>query len=603
MAESQTASRPPEKWSSRLGVILAVAGSAVGLGNFLRFPGQAAQYGGGAFMIAYFIAFLLIGLPICWAEWSMGRSAGQKGFNSCPGIFNYVARHPWAKYAGVIGVIIPVVIYMYYVTIEAWCLGYAINFAAGTLEFASARESGAFFDQFIGAKEDGSGVHFGLQAVGGFLLFVFIANFTLVYRGLSKGIEWFCTYAMPTLVVMALIILIRVLTLGSPDPAHADRTVLNGLGFMWNPNKQFLVVKGAGGHEREFELVGPEVLADPKAYVAGLIDGELATADGEAAKALGDLKAGLLGGTIKQVTLLSQLKRPQLWLAAAGQIFFSLSVGFGIILTYASYLKKNDDVVLSGLSACAANEFCEVGLGGLITLPAAVAFLGVSGVAGMGTFGLGFNVLPMVFANMPAGNLFGFLFFFLLFLAAITSSLSMLQPGIAFLEEAMGIGRKMSVTLLGFITAVGCCFVVYFSQGMKALDTLDFWVGTFLIYVLATIQVVLFSWVIGARRAIEQAHVGATIRIPGVFGFILQWITPLMLLAIFLIWLVRDVIGVGGTPSSYITDLAGPQANSVARMSVALVVLVGATITLILARARIYKDELKRKPDPDENHF
>ncbi|MCB1078560.1 MAG: sodium:calcium symporter, partial [Verrucomicrobiae bacterium] len=122
MAASSSDSRPREKWSSRLGVILAVSGSAVGLGNFLRFPGQAAQYGGGAFMIAYFISFLLIGLPICWAEWGMGRAAGQKGYNSCPGIFNYIGRHPAAKYAGVIGVIIPVIIYMYYVTIEAWCL-------------------------------------------------------------------------------------------------------------------------------------------------------------------------------------------------------------------------------------------------------------------------------------------------------------------------------------------------------------------------------------------------------------------------------------------------------------------------------------------------
>ncbi|MCB1087696.1 MAG: sodium:calcium symporter, partial [Verrucomicrobiae bacterium] len=104
MAASSSDSRPREKWSSRLGVILAVSGSAVGLGNFLRFPGQAAQYGGGAFMIAYFISFLLIGLPICWAEWGMGRAAGQKGYNSCPGIFNYIGRHPAAKYAGVIGV-------------------------------------------------------------------------------------------------------------------------------------------------------------------------------------------------------------------------------------------------------------------------------------------------------------------------------------------------------------------------------------------------------------------------------------------------------------------------------------------------------------------
>ena len=104
-----------DSWNSHLGVILAVSGSAVGLGNFLRFPGQAAQNGGGAFMLAYFISFLIIGLPICWAEWTMGRYGGQRGFNSCPGILNAVWSHPAAKYLGVIGVIIPIIIYMYYV--------------------------------------------------------------------------------------------------------------------------------------------------------------------------------------------------------------------------------------------------------------------------------------------------------------------------------------------------------------------------------------------------------------------------------------------------------------------------------------------------------
>ncbi|MEZ5433925.1 MAG: hypothetical protein R3F31_22710 [Verrucomicrobiales bacterium] len=143
-----------ENWSSRLGVILAVAGSAVGLGNFLRFPGQAAQYGGGAFMVAYVVSFLIIGLPIAWAEWALGRRAGQKGFNSCPGILFYITRHPAGKFIGVIGVIIPVVVYMYYVCIEAWCLGYAVNFLkGGTSQFEDPAKAGAFFGNFVGMGE------------------------------------------------------------------------------------------------------------------------------------------------------------------------------------------------------------------------------------------------------------------------------------------------------------------------------------------------------------------------------------------------------------------------------------------------------------------
>ena len=84
-----------EQWGTRIGVILAVAGSAVGLGNFLRFPGIAAQNGGGAFMLPYFISLLVLGVPLCWAEWTMGRHAGVRGFNSAPAIFTVIWRHPW----------------------------------------------------------------------------------------------------------------------------------------------------------------------------------------------------------------------------------------------------------------------------------------------------------------------------------------------------------------------------------------------------------------------------------------------------------------------------------------------------------------------------
>ena len=148
-----------------------------------------------------------------------------------------------------------------------------------------------------------------------------------------------------------------------------------------------------------------------------------------------------------------------------------------------------------------------------MTVPAAFTFLGIAGATGS-TLGLGFNALPMVFSSMPAGQIFGFLFFFLLFLAAVTSSLSMLQPGIAFLEESMEIGRHRSVAVLGVITAIGSGFVVYFSKDLKALDTIDFWVGTFLIFVLATVQIIIFGWVIGIKRGLKMANQGCHFRYP-----------------------------------------------------------------------------------------
>lgn len=466
-----------ESWGTRLGVILAVTGSAVGLGNFLRFPGLAAKYGGGAFLIPYAVAFLLLGLPIAWAEWALGRYGGRKGYNSVPGVFWAVTKNKFSPYLGVIGILVPVMIYMYYVFIEAWCLGYAVRYAMGKMDLGANPDAyGEFFGNFVGANADGTIFSGGHSSVLLYLLICFILNFVLIYRGLSAGIEWFCKWAMPALVVCAIIVLVRVLTL--PTPAdHPEQTLLNGLGYMWNPG----------------------------------------TAD---------------------KPLMESLKNPEIWLAAAGQIFFSLSVGFGVVITYASYLKPNDDVALSAATACAGNGFCEVALGGMITIPAAFVFLGVSFVQNPpGTFGMGFVSLPNVFNLMPAGRFFGFLFFFLLFLAAVTSSLSMLQPAIAFLEEGLNLKRKASVALLGFITAVGTAFIVYFSAGFVALDTIDFWVGTFFIYVLATIQTILFAWVLGMEKGMEELNRGAEIKLPGFLRFVIKFVSPAYLLIVFVMWL------------------------------------------------------------------
>ena len=571
-----------ESWNSRIGVILAVSGSAVGLGNFLRFPGQVAQYGGGAFMLAYFISFLLIGLPICWAEWTMGRMGGQRGFHSSPGIFNLIIRRPWGKYLGILGVAIPLIIYMYYVYIESWCLGYSLGFVRGVMEFETMAESGAFWSNFIGAGKDGSAVGFGIDHVGMFLVICFVLNFFLIYRGIAKGIELFCLYAMPALVVLALVILVRVLTLGTPDAAKPDQNILNGLGYLWNPTKVIL-------QERTGDESGMETWSDLKELVGpGVVDA--GTAEAAASPNL----------RIVERKIFQQLKNPQLWLAAAGQIFFSLSVGFGVIITYASYLKKKDDIVLSGLSATSANEFCEVSLGGLISIPAAYAFLGVAGVAGMGTFGLGFNVLPMVFSSMPFGNLFGFLFFFLLFLAAVTSSLSMLQPVVAFLEEALKINRKQSVVILGLFTALGSGFVVYFSKNVKALDTLDFWMGTFMIFVLATAQIIMFGWVVGMEKGWKEIHLGASIRVPRLFQFIMKFVTPLFLLIIFFFFIGYNVLGVGQSGvSNYVVDLIGGEGtppNLVARLSVGLILLALIFIGFVTAiAAKGWTHQLKRE--------
>ncbi len=495
-------SAPParEQWSTRIGVILAVAGSAVGLGNFLRFPGQAAQNGGGAFMLPYFISLLILGIPLCWAEWAMGRYAGVRGFNSAPGVFTVIWRHGLAKYLGAVALLIPLVIYMYYVVVEAWCLGYALQYLTGDLtvgaggkvdqvlqqvqqdapaistQEATRKAYEMFFTDFTGQAADGSVFQSGRTPLLWILVFTFAVNFFFIYRGVTRGIETFCKFAMPVMVLCAVCVLIRVLTLGTPDPVnHPEQSVLNGLGAMWNPQ--------------------PE-----------------------------------------------KLKDPQTWLAAAGQIFFSLSVGFGIIINYASYLRPKDDIALSGLTASRVNEFFEVCLGGLITLPAAFIFLGALAVT-FGTFGMGFVALPNVFGLMPAGRVFGFVWFFMLFLAAITSSLSMLQPVIAFFEEGFGLKRHASAALLGLLAAMGCGYVLYFSKGATAMDTFDFWVGSVLIFVLAMAQAILYGWVFGIQRGERELHQGAHIRVPRLVQWVLKFVTPAYLLVIFAMFCWNNVPG------------------------------------------------------------
>ena len=365
------------------------------------------------------------------------------------------------------------------------CLGiaYAGSYLVGTINLgddptAYVRKSGEYFTTLVGADIDGVMLKGSIHPSVWFWAFTFAANFALVYRGISRGIELFCNVAMPIMALCAIAVLVRVLTLPPmTDASGATRSVLDGLGFMWNP-------KAAGGH----------------AWYAGLLEAKI-------------------------------------WLAAAGQIFFTLSVGFGVIINYAAYLRKKDDVVLSGLTASATNEVFEVGFGGLITLTAAFVFLGTTNmivaVQG-GTFGLGFNTLPVVFAHMGVfGNFIGAVWFFMLFLAAITSSISMYQPSLAFFQEALGWSRKHATTLMVAICVGGSFLVMYYSKGGIFWSTIDDWVGTFLIFVLAMVQIICFSWVFGVKRGIEEAHLGAQLHIPHFYRFIMKYVTPTYLLVVF----------------------------------------------------------------------
>ncbi len=510
-----------EYWNSNLGVVLAVAGSAVGFGNFLRFPGLAAQYGGGAFMIAYFTAFLLLGIPLSWVEWTIGRRGGRMGGHSAASIFALISRSATWKYLGLAAVLAPLAISMYYMYLEGWTLGYAWHTAVGDLNLSSSEEFGAFFGNFVGANAHGA-IFSGQSTLLIFFGIAMLCNFYLIFRGVSRGIEWFCKLSMPVLLITALIVLVRVLTLGTPDAAHPERSVNEGLGYMWNPDKTLLVTESGKTLNMVPASATPEQAAE-------MLERTQEQFPEEKVK-------------LKRITLIEGLLNPDLWITAAGQIFFSLSIGFGAVCTYASYVRKDRDIALASLTANAANEVVEVGIAGMMIVPAAVSLLGVVAAAGAGTFGLGFNVLPQVFASMPLGQFFGTLFFALLFLAAITSSLSMIQPATAFLEEFWGLRRVQSVTIVAFFMAVGSILVAWFTgDNLIALDTMDFWMGTLSLYIITALFLILFNVVWRSDNALHELGKGALFTPPRVMKFIIRWVTPSILLCVFGSWLYKNI--------------------------------------------------------------
>ncbi|MBU1863120.1 MAG: sodium-dependent transporter [Candidatus Omnitrophica bacterium] len=483
---SQKRGRAAKHWGSRFGIIMAVAGSAIGLGNFLRFPGQVVLNGGGAFMIPYFISLLLLGIPLMWIEWTVGRYGGGFGHSTAPGIFHTLwEKNRFIKYFGLIGIFGPLVIFIYYCYIESWTLAYSFFSITGKLAAIKEQEAMcSFLSGFQGIEQN----DFFATLYPAYLFFVitFFINISVLYHGIKKGIERFCKIAMPILLLFALFIMIRVFMLGTPNPSKPDLNVINGLGFLWNPN-------------------------------------------------------------------FSVLKDAQVWITAAGQIFFTLSVGIGVILTYSSYLSKGDDVALSGLSAVSTNEFSEVILGGSIVITASFVFFGAAGareIAEEGIFNLGFVTMPLILNKMALSQFFGFMWFFLLFLAGVTSSISLSEPAIAFLEDEFNITRKRAVTLFGVVTFLLCHVSIFFIK-YGVIDELDFWGGTFCLVLFGTVEAILFAWVFGIDKAWDEIHHGADLRIPRIYKFVIKFITPAFLLIILSFWFIQK-----GLPVLMMRDVA-----------------------------------------------
>lgn len=481
-------------------------------------------------MIAYFCAFLLMGIPLSWVEWSIGRKGGRLGGHSTASVFYLISRSRYWKYLGLAGVVVPLAISMYYIALEGWTLGYAWHTAMGDLNFGTAAEYSTFFNNFTGATQDGAIFFGGESTLLIFFLIALLANFYLLYRGVSKGIEWFSKISMPILLLTAIIVLVRVLTMGTPDAAHPERNVSQGLGYMWNPDKVMLVDSSA---------INPNT-GQPQ--VLDMVPAGASAA--QQTEQLARLQQEYPAATIsrREISLWEGLKNPELWIMAAGQIFYSLSIGFGIVCTYSSYVKRGNDIALGSLTANAANEVAEVGLAGMMIIPAAVSLLGVAAAAGTSTFGLGFNVLPQVFNSIPGGAFFGTLFFILLAIGAITSAISILQPAVAYVEEFWSLRRVQSVCLVALMLVVGSLIVIWFTDnGLLALSTLDFWMGTMCLYFSSALYLIMFRNIWGTAGGLAELRSGAAIPIGRHIAFLINWVTPGIMLAIFIAWLYQNL--------------------------------------------------------------
>lgn len=406
---------PRDHFATRLGFILAAAGSAVGLGNIWKFPFMAGQNGGGAFLILYVVFVLTIGLSVMLAEFTIGR-AGQR---NPVGAFRALKGGAWPA-AGGLGVIAGFVILSFYSVVGGWTLAYAGKAIAGGLSSSDPDQLGALFGGFISEP---------LGVIGFHALFMVLTVF-VVAGGIRGGIERAARILMPALAVLIVILAIRSVTLEGAG---------KGIDFFLTPD--FSKVTWA---------------------------------------------------TVN---------------AALGQAFFSLSLGMGTMITYASYLNKQVNLPRTAAQVTVLDTGFAV-IAGFMVLPAVFAF-GFDPGAGPG---LTFITLPAVFAQMPAGQVFAFMFFALLAIAALTSAVSIMEPVVSYLIDERGLPRRWAavgagavIWMLGVPSALSLGpWKDVTIAGKGILDAMDYLASNIMLPMGGVLIALFVGWSI-AGRAVEEA--------------------------------------------------------------------------------------------------
>ncbi|WP_430483041.1 sodium-dependent transporter [Rossellomorea marisflavi] len=350
-----------QQWTSKLGFILAAAGSAIGLGAIWKFPYMAGANGGGVFFLLFILFTVLIGAPILLAEFIIGRKAGADAITS----YKKLAPNSYWHLIGYLGTIVSFIILSFYSVVGGWILSYLWRSVTGSLSGNTQEGYAALFDSVISNPWEV------LIAQGVFM----VMTIMVVQGGVQKGIERASRYMMPSLFILFFVLVIRALTLDG---------AMEGVRFLLLPDWT--------------QLTGKTVLL------------------------------------------------------AMGQAFFALTVGLSVMVTYASYLPKDDSMPKSAISVSGLNILISL-LAGLVIFPAVYA-LGFQPDQGPG---IAFVVLPAVFNEMAFGGLFFTIFLVLLLFATLTSAFSILEIGVAGLSKGASTKRvKFSwmVGILAFIAGI-----------------------------------------------------------------------------------------------------------------------------------------------------
>ncbi len=437
-------------FGSRLGFILAAAGSAVGLGNIWRFPYLAAQYGGGIFLLVYLILTVTFGFALMSTEIAIGRKTGKSVGQA------YGTIHKKFKPLGLVASIVPMIILPYYCVIGGWVLKYLTEFVILNGNTIAA-DSQNYFDAFIS--------NFGQSTI--FMLIYLALTAVVVLMGVEKGIEKLSKILMPVLIIMTIIVAVYSLTL----PGAVD-----GLKFYLLPDFS----------KFSFNTV----------------------------------------------------------IAAMGQMFYSMSIAMGIMITYGSYMRKDTHIE----SSTRQIEMFDTGvafLSGLMIIPAVIAFSGGDTSQIDAGPGLMFVTLPKVFNAMPGGNIIGIIFFLLVALAALTSSISLMETVVAAVEEKFRIGRK-KVCLIVTIGTILVALISILGYGAwkdftildrQMLDFFDFISNNAIMPLVAMFTCILIGYVVKPEYIEEEIEINGKFKSKVLYRIMIKYIAPVFLLLIF-VWSV-----------------------------------------------------------------